>query len=76
MTGLERLGESDAWGETMLWVLERDGWSVTRRPSLGEGSLVIASCGNVSIRVMHESFVGAARIVLDLAGRSRRLAAA
>lgn len=42
MAGLERLGESDEWGETLIWLLRRGGWTVVRTRAFAGGEFVIA----------------------------------
>lgn len=75
MPGLERLGESDGWGETLLWVLDRDGWTVIARPALGSGHLVIAHKDGLTVTCTGATLVDAARNVFAIAARSRRAAA-
>lgn len=74
MGELERLGQSDVWGETLLWVLRRAGWTVIVRPALGGGHLVIARMGRIEVCHIAATLVDAAKPVFDAAARSGRLA--
>jgi hypothetical protein len=45
---LERLGESGAFGEEIVAIIERQGWIVERRRAFaGEGILLIATLGEL-----------------------------
>ena len=73
MAELERLGDSDEWADCLLFVLDRSGWTVTVRPGLGGGRLVIARQDGVEVRHQADTLAGAARPVLERAARYRRL---
>lgn len=40
---VERPGSTDEWGHLLLGLLERAGWTVTRRTTIGDGVLLIAT---------------------------------
>lgn len=73
MGELERLGDSDAWADCLLFVLDRSGWTVTVRPGLGGGVLVIARRDGVELRHQGDTLVEAMRPVFERAAKHRRL---
>jgi hypothetical protein len=73
MAELERLGDSDGWGETLIFLLRHAGWTVAVRPGLGGGRLVIATRRGVEIRHQADRLAAAAYPVFRAALRSRRL---
>lgn len=72
--GLERLGESREWGDSLLRLLEVGGWTVDRRPAaLERGVLVIASKNGHEVRDSAETLAEVAGRVFEAAIRVQRL---
>lgn len=73
MGELERLGETEEWGRTLIWLLGQAGWTVTIRPAIGEGVLVIARRGACEIKHQGPTLADVAYPVFNAAMRTRRL---
>jgi hypothetical protein len=67
---VERLGNSDAFGEVLLEILVRAGWVVERRRAFaGDGVLVIARHGDFEFKAAGPSIAAAARELFHEASR-------
>lgn len=76
MGELERLGESGAFGEMLLEVLQRQGWTIARRPAFGGAVIVFASNDETSLVAHAPSLVDAAHQIFAAAARHARRRAA
>lgn len=74
MGELERLGESDEWAKTLIWLLGKCGWTITVRPALGSGRLVLAERGGCRIQNAGGTLAAATYPVFRAAMKTRRLA--
>lgn len=57
---LERLGDSDSWGQLLIGLLENAGWEVTRRSVIGDGVLLIATGHGTSVSAAGDTLAAAA----------------
>jgi hypothetical protein len=74
--GLERLGDSDAFGEQLVRLLEIAGWEVERtRAFAGEGLLVIARKGPFELKATGPTLAAAIPDVFEKAMQLRVIAA-
>ena len=69
---LERLGDSEAWGQVLLGLLEQAGWEVTRRSVLGDGVLLMATGHGTSVSAAGDTLAAAAIPVFERVMALRR----
>jgi hypothetical protein len=66
---LERLGASEAFGETLLGLLAASGWQIVRPSAFaGEGVLLIARQGDIEQRASGDNLAEAANALLQEIG--------
>jgi hypothetical protein len=69
---LERLGSTNEWGHVLLGLLECAGWTVTRRPTVGDGVLLIVIGHGTSVSAAGDTLTGAAAPLFERVMALRR----
>lgn len=62
---MQRLGETVEFGRVLVGLLEKAGWQVEERPSLGGGVMLIAIGHGTSVRACDDEYAGAAGALFE-----------
>lgn len=62
---MERLGETDVFGDLLLRLVRLAGWEVDERPLLGGGVLLIATGFGTAVAAADDTYAGASHALLD-----------